>query len=114
LQKYFAYILSNASRTLYVGMTNDLVRRVDQHREGKIPGFTAKYNIKQLAYYESYPTATGAIHREKQMKGWTRAKKIALIETMNPHWEDLAKDLKVKWPASDVAIARTTGLEGPD
>jgi putative endonuclease len=94
MRQFFVYILFNYSRTLYVGVTNDLVRRVDEHRTGKVPGFTAKYKIKQLAHYEIYPDGLSAIEREKQIKGWTRAKKIALVESSNPHWEDLSNHLK--------------------
>ena len=94
MRQFFVYILFNYSRTLYVGVTNDLVGRVDEHRTGKVPGFTAKYKIKQLAHYEIYPDALSAIEREKQIKGWTRAKKIALVESSNPHWEDLSNHLK--------------------
>jgi putative endonuclease len=113
MQKFYMYILFNPSRTLYVGMTNDLIRRVEEHRGGKVPGFTAQYGLKQLAYYEAYPTAMAAIKREKQIKGWTRAKKIALIETANPHWEDLGKHLKERLPPNavpDVSQERS----GPD
>jgi putative endonuclease len=97
MRQFFVYILFNYSRTLYVGVTNDLVRRVDEHRTGKVPGFTAKYKIKQLAHYEIYPDALSAIAREKRIKGWMRAKKIALVESANPHWEDLSNHLKERW-----------------
>src|SRR5258706_4015297 len=97
MRQFFVYILFNHSRPLYVGVTNDLVRRVDEHRTGKVPGFTAKYKIKQLAHYEIYPDALSAIAREKQIKGWTREKKIALIEGENSHWEDLSNHLKERW-----------------
>ena len=81
MRQFFVYILFNYSRTLYVGVTNDLVRRVDEHRTGKVPGFTAKYKIKQLAHCEIYPDALTAIAREKQIKGWTRAAPPQLRET---------------------------------
>jgi putative endonuclease len=100
MRQFFVYILFNYSRTLYAGVTNDLIRRVDEHRTGKVPGFTAKYKIKQLAHYEIYPDALSAIAREKQIKGWTRAKKIALIEGENSHWEDLSNHLKERWSNS--------------
>jgi putative endonuclease len=70
-------------------MTNDLARRVGEHKEGLIPGFTRKYQIKQLVYFEEFRDVRGAIEREKQIKGWRREKKIALIESMNPRWDDL-------------------------
>jgi putative endonuclease len=73
-----------------VGMTNDLFRRVTEHKEKKILGFTSKYNITQLVYYEDYQEAFPAIEREKQIKGWLRSKKIDLIEENNPNWHDLS------------------------
>jgi putative endonuclease len=76
--------MTNPSRTLYVGVTNDLERRVNQHK-----GFTAKYNITELVYYEETGDVLEAIAREKTIKGWLRAKKIALIESVNPKWQDL-------------------------
>ncbi len=82
--------MTNKSRTLYIGMTNDLFRRVQEHKEKRIPGFTSKYNITRLVFYEEYTDAFSAIEREKQLKGWLRAKKIALIEDNNPNWHDLS------------------------
>ena len=90
MKRYYVYIMSNRSRTLYIGVTNDLVRRVYQHRQRLIPGFTSRYNIDQLVYYEVTDDIRAAIAREKQLKGWLRAKKIALIEAMNPEWDDLS------------------------
>jgi putative endonuclease len=87
---FHVYILANHARTLYIGMTSDLEQRISQHKHKALPGFTARYNINQLVRYEEFPTAMAAIEREKQLKGWTRAKKIALIESENPRWEDLA------------------------
>lgn len=87
---YYVYILARArNSTLYTGMTNDLVRRVYQHKEGLIPGFTKRYGIKQLVYYEIYEEAEKAILREKQIKRWSRAIKYQAIGKMNPKWEDL-------------------------
>jgi putative endonuclease len=83
------YILTNRSRTLYTGVTNNLVRRVYEHKQKLVRGFTEKYNIHQLVFYEETSDVNAAIAREKQIKGWTRAKKIALIESMNPEWRDL-------------------------
>ena len=97
MPQFFVYIVFNYSRTLYVGVTNDLVRRIDEHRKGTVLGFTAKYKIKQLAHYEIFPDALSAIAREKQIKGWTRARKIELIESENSHWEDLSNHLKERW-----------------
>ena len=90
--RYFVYILSNATRRLYVGMTSDLERRVYQHKNELIPGFTQKYKIKWLMYFEETSDVKAAIEREKQIKGWRREKKVALIESMNPRWINLAQD----------------------
>ena len=87
---YYVYILSSFKRTLYIGVTNDLSRRIAEHNSKLIPGFTAKYNISRLVYYEEYQNITDAIEREKRLKGWTRAKKVALIESFNPEWKDFA------------------------
>ncbi|MCB1153005.1 GIY-YIG nuclease family protein [bacterium] len=86
---YYVYFLTNTSRTLYIGITNDIRRRLGEHRDKRVPGFTAKYNISQLVYYEQFSNVRDAIAAEKRYKGWTRRKKIELIESMNPHWEDL-------------------------
>jgi putative endonuclease len=90
--RFYIYILTNVSRTLYIGVTNDLVRRVYEHREKKIPGFAATYNTTQLVYFEEAAHPQVAIAREKQLKGWRRARKIALISAANPTWRDLADD----------------------
>ena len=82
--------MTNQSRTLYTGVTNDLERRVYEHKKKLVPGFTAKYNIDRLVYYEATEDVNAAILREKQIKGWLRAKKIALIESTNPRWADLS------------------------
>ena len=87
---FYVYILANRSRTLYVGVTNDLARRMAEHRSGKVPGFARRYMVRQLVYVESTTSARDAIAREKQIKGWARAKKIALIDSQNPKWLDLA------------------------
>ncbi len=75
---------------MYVGVTNDLVRRVYEHREKLVPGFASRYNVTWLAYYEQTSDIASAIAREKQIKGWRRSKKVELIESMNPRWKDLA------------------------
>ncbi|MFL5382582.1 MAG: GIY-YIG nuclease family protein [Longimicrobiaceae bacterium] len=77
--RYFVYILSNASRTLYIGVTNDLVRRVYEHEQKQVPGFTAQYNVTQLVYYEEAAHPQVAIAREKELKGWRRSRKVALV-----------------------------------
>ena len=91
--RYFAYIVCSGSGTLYIGMTNSIYRRVLQHKSGEIEGFASKYHCDRLVYYESFDDVHKAIGREKQLKGWTRAKKIALIESKNPLWEDLAEKI---------------------
>ncbi len=92
MSQYYVYMMTNASRTLYTGVTNDLQRRVGQHKAKQIPGFTRKYNITRLVYFELTQNVRAAIAREKQIKRWKRSKKIALIVSMNPDWEDLSKD----------------------
>jgi putative endonuclease len=86
---FWVYILSSRFRTLYIGVTNDLERRVAEHR-ARLPGsFTARYRIDRLVYLEEYRDIRDAISREKQLKGWRRERKIALIESQNPEWSDL-------------------------
>ena len=92
---YFVYIVCSRSGTLYIGMTNSIYRRALEHNQGKIEGFSSKYHCDRLVYYESFDDVHQAIRREKQLKGWTRAKKTALIESNNPRWDDLAE----KWGA---------------
>ena len=89
---FSVYIVASPSRVIYVGVTNDLERRLREHREKATAGFTARYNVTRLVYFEQYDRAADAIAREKQLKGWTRAKKIALIERMNPTWDDLSSE----------------------
>jgi putative endonuclease len=89
-KQYCVYIMTNRSGTLYIGVTNDLVRRVHEHKTKCIEGFTSKYNLTQLVYYEAGADIREAIAREKQLKGWRRSKKLALINTSNPKWNDLS------------------------
>lgn len=90
---YYIYMLTNRShRVLYTGMTNDLERRLHEHRRGEVPGFASRYNATKLVYYEHGYDVLGAIAREKQIKGWLRSKKNQLIETVNPEWNDLFPD----------------------
>ena len=87
---YFVYMLSSKPQgTLYIGITNDLLRRVTEHREGLVPGFTKKYGVKRLVWFERHGDIRGAIAREKKLKRWRRDWKRSLIETDNPHWADL-------------------------
>jgi len=90
MKQYYVYIMASMSRTLYTGVTDDLLKRVSEHKNKLIEGFTRKYNITNLAYYEVTNDVKAAIQREKQVKGWMRKKKIALIETVNPEWKDLS------------------------
>jgi putative endonuclease len=92
MNQYYVYIMTNKSKTLYTGITNNLERRVYEHKHKLVPGFTAKYNITKLAYYEETTDVLAAIAREKEIKGWLRSKKIKLIELSNPDWRDLATD----------------------
>lgn len=87
---YYVYIVASVRRTLYVGVTNDLRTRIYQHKTGAMPGFTSRYKVNRLVYFEHADDARAAIAREKQLKGWLRQRKIALIESVNPEWEDLA------------------------
>ena len=88
--KYYVYIMASASRTLYTGVTNNLKRRVSEHQRRLMPGFTSQYNITRLVYFEDCGDIRAAITREKQIKGWLRRKKIALIESVNLDWKDLS------------------------
>ena len=85
--------MTNKSKTLYTGITNNLQKRVFEHKNKLVEGFTKKYNITKLVYYEMTRDVKNAIIREKQIKGWLRSKKIALIESVNPEWKDLSEDL---------------------
>jgi len=94
VHQYYVYLLSNYSRRLYVGVTNNLQRRLSEHKQKLIPGFTRNYNLNRLVYYESTRSIRSAIIREKQIKGWLRCKKVALIESANPEWKDLSAEWK--------------------
>ena len=91
---FYVYIMANRKYgTLYVGVTNDIIRRVWEHREGLVAGFTKTYGLKLLVYYEEFDSISDAIHREKRLKHWKRAWKVELIEAMNPEWDDLYSGL---------------------
>ncbi len=92
VRNYYVYIMTNRSRTFYVGMTNSLERRVYEHKHRLIEGFTSRYNINRLVYCEVFNDVKEAIAREKQIKDWRREKKIALIESVNANWRDLSED----------------------
>jgi putative endonuclease len=91
---FYVYVMTNNSRAhvLYAGITGDLQRRVFEHKNKLLPGFTSRYNLTRLVYCEMFSYPGDAIQREKEIKGWVRSKKIKLIESMNPHWHDLAAD----------------------
>ena len=89
---YFVYVMSSLSRTLYTGVTNDLERHVAEHKEGKPGSFTARYNVTRLVYFEHFDSIRDAIAGEKGIKRMLRAQKIALVESMNPRWDDLSEE----------------------
>ncbi len=94
LRQFYVYILaSNRNGTLYIGVTNDLVRRVWEHKNDAVEGFTRKYRVHRLVWYDAADTALAAITREKQLKKWNRAWKIRLIKKMNPNWRDLYDEI---------------------
>jgi len=94
MHNYSVYITVNKMITvLYIGVTNNLIKRIWEHKNKVVPGFTAKYNVDKLVYYENYSDINEAIKREKQLKRWSRKKKIDLIQSFNPTWRDLYEDL---------------------
>ena len=93
MKAYYVYILTNFSnKVMYIGVTNDLQRRLYEHKNKLLAGFTKQYNVHKLVYYEYTMDVNAAIAREKQLKGWNRSKKNSLVETMNPEWRDLSED----------------------
>jgi putative endonuclease len=94
-RKYYVYIVCSGSGTLYIGVTNNIERRMREHKSGDFEGFASRYGCDRLVYRESFEDVHKAIGREKQLKVWVRRKKIALIESVNPTWQDLAE----KWGA---------------
>ncbi len=91
-KQYYVYIMTNKSGTLYTGLTENLKKRIDQHKNKLVEGFTKKYNINKLLCFETFPDVYSAIDREKTIKGWVRRKKLDLIRTTNPDWTDLSQD----------------------
>jgi putative endonuclease len=89
---FFVYIVASPSRTIYIGVTNNLRRRVDEHKAKALPGFTATYHVDRLVWFEEFADPATAISREKQLKNWRRSKKIKLIESINPTWNELSAD----------------------
>ena len=90
MQQYYVYIMTSRNRTLYIGVTRDLTRRVFEHKQQLTTGFTKKYKVSSLVFFETTSDVEVAIAREKQLKGWRRSKKVALIESENPGWNDLS------------------------
>ncbi len=93
MAEYYVYIMSNKSRMLYIGVTNNIERRVLEHKMKILPGFTKKFGLTRLVYCKSTDDITAAIEREKQIKGWVRRKKTALIHSLNPEWKDLSEEI---------------------
>jgi len=93
MDAYYVYILASRSRNLYIGVTSELTTRIAQHKAGQIPGFTQTYRIDRLVNVEQFSSRNEAIAREKQLKGWRRARKVELIEATNPAWDDLAEEI---------------------
>ena len=92
MKQYYIYIMANRSKTLYIGVTNNLERRLFEHKHQLVAGFTSTYKMTRLVYFEEMPDVYAAIEREKHLKGWLRAKKVALIESINPDWRDLSEE----------------------
>lgn len=92
IRDFYVYVMSNRTHVLYIGVTNDLQRRVLEHQTRAVPGFTSRYHLNRLVYFEHYDDAVTAIAREKQLKGWRRNRKIALVESLNPKWSDLSRE----------------------
>ena len=92
MKSFYVYIMSSKAAVLYVGITNDIKRRVYEHKNHIFEGFTDKYEVDRLVYFETKRNATSAMKREKQIKAWRREKKVKLIDSINPDWEDLSQD----------------------
>ncbi len=92
MKQYYIYIMANRSKTLYIGVTNNLERRLYEHKHYLVAGFTSTYKMTRLVYFEEMSDVHAAIAREKQLKGWLRTKKVALIESINPDWRDLSEE----------------------
>ena len=92
MKTYYLYILASRTGTLYTGITSNLKQRIYEHKTERIPGFTSRYKVNRLLYVESFSTPKAAIQREKQVKSWRREKKVQLIDSTNPKWNDLSKD----------------------
>jgi|GEM_PF-174464 len=110
---YYVYILSNKyNNVLYVGITNDLIRRVYEHKNKLVDGFTEKYNVDKLVYYELFNDPINAITREKQLKGYSRKKKVELITSLNPEWETCMKHFKLRRFLTSFGMTNRGSVEG--
>ena len=107
--RFWVYIVSSNSGTLYIGMTNDIGRRIKEHKSGEFEGFAGKYGCNRLVYWESFDNVLKAISREKQLKGWRREKKIWLIERMNPRWQELAASWGYEMAFANESLAEKAG-----
>ena len=109
-KRFHVYIMTNGPRShvLYTGITGNLGRRVFQHKNKLVPGFTSRYNLTRLVYYQRFVYPDAAIAREKEIKGWRRSKKIRLIESMNPHWYDLAESWANRYKPSTQNAVRSS------
>jgi putative endonuclease len=105
--RFWVYIMASKSRRIYTGVTNDIERRVLEHKHGEIEGFTQRYRINRLVYHERFHYIDNAIAREKEIKGWDRARRVALIESVNPTWEDLS----LEWGKPTEMLGHTTAGE---
>ena len=105
MKSYCVYIMAGASGVIYIGVTNDIERRVVEHKSKAVPGFSARYNLTKLVYFEAFSDVRAAIAREKELKGWLRRRKIALIESVNPRWNDLSPE----WVRSAAGTAKAVG-----
>ena len=110
MRTYYIYIMASRSRVLYVGVTNDLARRVNEHKRGLIPGFTSKYRVTRLVYFQEFADIHDAIAREKAIKGWKRSRKVRVVESRNPRWEDLAENW-FRLSPSEKQILRAFGAQ---
>ena len=106
---YYFYLMASYRGALYEGVTNDLTRRAYEHKQKIVDGFTTRYNVTKLVYYEATDSFEAAIEREKQVTGWLRRKKVALIESVNPYWEDLAKEWYEETPTAPDPSAAASG-----
>jgi putative endonuclease len=97
MRSYYVYIMASWKRTIYTGVTNNIERRVHEHKQGLVRGFTSRYRVTRLVYYEHFQDVQQAIQREKEIKGWRREKKVALIESRNPEWRDLSAGWYDEW-----------------